>query len=104
MQRYNFGAKITSVRQHQLIGSLYTSNTAQLQEPCFGSATNSCQAYLIPVLPKPPEPLSLSSKVSVSSHWARSYLAKTIWAILSPSSIVKGSVERFMRITPTSPL
>ena len=46
--------------------------------------------YFTPVLPNPPLPLEVSSKVSTSSHTARSCFAITNWAIRSPSSMVNG--------------
>ena len=61
-------------------------------------------SYFRPVLPKPPSPLPVSSRESVSSHSTLSYLATTIWAILSPGFTVNGVWDRLTRITPISPL
>ena len=60
--------------------------------------------YLTPVLPKPPSPRSVSSSTSTSSHSTCSCLAITIWAILSPGSMTKSSLERLTSITLISPL
>ena len=58
---------------------------------------------LFPLCPNPPAPRSVSSNVSVGSHSTCSWRATTICAIRSPSLMVKGSEERFTRMTHTSP-
>ena len=61
-----------------------------------------CWVYL-PVLPKPPSPRSVSSRVSVSSHCTCSWRATTICAIRSPGLIVNGWSDRLIRMTLISP-
>src|SRR5690606_5333541 len=60
--------------------------------------------YFTPVLPNPPAPLEVSESSSTECHSALSCLAMTNWAIRSPFSMVKASVDRLISITPTSPL
>jgi len=59
--------------------------------------------YFFPVDPKPPLPRWLSSSTSTGSHSTVSCRATTIWAIRSPASMMKGSFDRFTRITLISP-
>ena len=56
-----------------------------------------------PVWPKPPAPLSVSDRASVSTGSAEATGATTIWAIRAPRSTAKGSLPRLHRITQTSP-
>ena len=58
----------------------------------------------IPVLPNPPFPLSESDNDETTTHSALSYLAITIWAILSPLLTTKSSFPWFVTIILTSPL
>ena len=60
--------------------------------------------YFVPVEPKPPSPLSVSSSSSTSLKSAVMYGAKTICAILSFGSMVTGLSEWLWRATMISPL
>ena len=60
-------------------------------------------SHFFPECPKPPIPLSVSSKFSTATHSACSQRATTIWAIRSPSQISKGSLERFTKMMQISP-
>ncbi len=53
--------------------------------------------------PNPPEPRSLSLRLSASSHSTSSTRAITNWAMRSPGWTVNGSRPRFTNSTPTSP-
>ena len=59
------------------------------------AAQNECgcsYCYLVPVEPKPPSPLTVSERVSLSINLAERKGRNTICAILSPSEISTGSV------------
>lgn len=59
--------------------------------------------YFLPVLPKPPAPLSVPPSSTDVSSRACVTAAKIICAMRSPDSIVKSFSPKFARITRTSP-
>ncbi len=71
---------------------------------CRGTAPAGAERFQsVPVLPKPPPPRAVSSRLGTSCQRARTTGASTAWAMRVPRSTVNGASPAFSTMTWSSP-